>query len=243
MRLFSILCLILIGFSCKQPTTNNAATATEPLVLEHLVRPATNNSKKSPVLILLHGLGSNEQDLFKFKKFVDPSWLVISARAPYVVKEGQKFKWYDLTRQKGKWVRNYAQIKESHQILLKFIDQIKTKYNVDEQRIVIGGFSQGAIMSYSIGLLNPEQVAGIVCFSGDIYPEIETKIMDASKYKNLKIFASHGENDPVLPFSDAVNDRKILEELGVNATFVFDQSKHNISGEHIQGFRQFLNGI
>jgi len=242
MRLITILFFLLIGFSCKQ-TTTNTAVANEPMVLEYLVRPAANNASQPPVLILLHGLGSNERDLFKFEKAVDPSWLVISARAPYVLKEGQKFSWYDLTRQQDKWVRNYAQIEESHQVLLKFIDQVKAKYKVDDQRIVIGGFSQGAIMSYSIGLLNPEKVAGIVCFSGDIYPEIETKIMDKSKYKKLKIFASHGENDPVLPYSNAVDDRKILEALGVDATFVFDKSKHNISSEHIQGFRQFLAGI
>ena len=88
-----ILFLLLCSFGC-QNSTNSLAT-NEVIVLEHLVRNPQNSKLKSPTLILLHGYGSNEKDLFSLAQHIDPAWLVISARAPMTIEEN-KYQWYDI---------------------------------------------------------------------------------------------------------------------------------------------------
>lgn len=240
MRIITIFCVLVIGLSCKQTAPKKVVE--EPLVLHHFARPAAANVTNPPVLILLHGLGSNAKNFFSFSGIIPPEWLVISARAPFTYPNAPKrFKWYDLTFKNGERQTNYQQVEESRQLLLKFIEQVKKKYNVDENRIVIGGFSQGAIMSYNIGLRTPEKVSGIASFSGIVLEKIKPEIKPQKAHQQLKAFVSHGEQDDRLPYSEALEAKNLLESLGVQATYSFDQAKHTISPTHRTAFLAWLS--
>lgn len=246
MRILTFCCLLLITFSCKNVTTPQVTKVQkEAFVLEHLVQEPTVISTNTPILILLHGLGSNEKDLFSFAKFVPKNWLVVSVRAPfdYAKKPSDKFKWYDLKLTPKKHITNYKEVANSEQLLLKFIKQIKSKYNIKDSKIVMGGFSQGAIMSYQMGLLHPEELAGVASFSGRILETTHDKMNGKRGHKSIKVFIAHGKQDKVLLYKEALAAKKLFESLGIQTTNSFDDSEHNISQTHLQAFVQWLQTI
>lgn len=168
-------------------------------VLKYLVREPGIKSAHPPMLILLHGYGSNEQDLFSFANSLPAKYLIISARAPITL-ETDSYAWYQLEYTAGKPVSNIEQEAKSRQLIIQFVGQLKEKYNVDASEVYLCGFSQGAIMSYSIALTRPDLVKGIAAMSGRLLEEVKPQIAASEKLKKLEVFISHGTNDRTLPF-------------------------------------------
>ena len=119
--------IITITFFAFMTTAAKASDSTS--VLHYLVREPVVKSAHPPVLILLHGVGSNEQDLFSLADRLPDDFLVISARAPIRLGD-DSFAWYQVDFSTGKPVFNFEQEEKSRALLIKFIDQIKAKESV-----------------------------------------------------------------------------------------------------------------
>ena len=152
------------------------------MVLYYLIREPKIKSEKPPVIILLHGFGSNEEDLFSFANQLPDKFLVISARAPITISPGS-YTWYEVEFSTGKPSYKFEQEEVARKKLIQFIEQVKEKYSPGCKEIYLIGFSQGAIMSYSLGLTKPDLVTGIAVMSGRLLEEIKPKV--ASKEKLL----------------------------------------------------------
>ncbi|MDO6388623.1 esterase [Pontibacter sp. BT731] len=200
------------------------------LVLQYLVRPASSASSHPKAVMLLHGVGSNEQDLFQLASHFPEDFTVISPRGPVVLGDG-RFAWYEVDFSTGKPSINAGQEAKSRQDIQQFISQVKEKYNLSE--VYLGGFSQGAIMSFSIGLTHPELVTGILAFSGRILQEIRPQVQRNSALQQLKVFISHGTQDSTLPVHYAREAKEYLQEAGVRLTYHEQDMGHQISGEAI----------
>jgi phospholipase/carboxylesterase len=209
------------------------------LVLHYLVREPLVKSENPPVLMLLHGVGSNEQDLFSLANQLPDNYLIISARAPISL-GGNSFAWYQVDFSTGKPVFNVEQEKTSRAILAKFITQIKEKYAVSD-KIYLGGFSQGAIMSYSIGLTRPDLVKGIVVLSGRLLEEIKPLIAPKDKLQDLKVFISHGTNDQVLNIQYARTGADFLKTLHIKPTYNEYPEGHRIDNSMLSDLIKWLN--
>lgn len=203
--------LLFITLTFFVSMTTAKACDTVP-VLHHLVREPIVKSANAPVIILLHGVGSNEEDLFSLANHLPDNFLVISARAPIGLEENS-FAWYQVDFSTGKPVFNVAQQENSRAILIKFIDQIKEKYAVSGN-VYLGGFSQGAIMSYSVGLTRPDLVNGIVVMSGRLLEETKPMV--------------------------AANDN--LKTLGINPTYKEYPETHTISNDMLIDLVKWLKG-
>jgi phospholipase/carboxylesterase len=219
--------IITITFFAFMTTAAKASDSTS--VLHYLVREPVVKSAHSPVLILLHGVGSNEQDLFSLADRLPDDFLVISARAPIRLGD-DSFAWYQVDFSTGKPVFNFEQEEKSRALLIKFIDQIKAKYAVSG-KICLGGFSQGAIMSYSVGLTRPDLVHGIAVMSGRLLEEIKPFVAENDKLRELKIFVSHGTNDPVLNIRYARSGVAYLKSLNIHPTYREYPEAHTISDD------------
>lgn len=206
-------------------TTNANDTTT---VLQYLVREPKIKSEHPPTIILLHGVGSNEADLFSFANQLPEKYLVISARA-LISLGGNSFAWYQVDFSTGKPVFNFQQEESSRATLIKFISQIKEKYSVNSNEIYLCGFSQGAIMSYSIGLTRPDLVKGIAVMSGRLLEEIKPLIATKEKLQSLKIFISHGTSDNTLPIQYAKDANAFLKTLNISPGFKEYQAGHEIN--------------
>lgn len=206
--------------------------------LHYLVREPIVKSAKTPVIILLHGVGSNEKDLFSLANRLPDHFLVISARAPIRLGENS-FAWYQVDFSTGKPVFNVEQQENSRAILIRFIDQIKKQYNVNGD-IYLGGFSQGAIMSYSVGLSRPDLVDGIAVMSGRLLEETKPLVAAKDKLQALKIFISHGVNDPVLTIEYARNSVAYLKTLNLKPTYKEYPAVHTINNDMLLDLVKWL---
>jgi len=238
---YLILFFVLIGAqSCVQAPSTTSESSKVRFSLEHKVRPPEISNGKAPMLVLLHGLRSNEDDLFAIAPMLDERLLVVSVRAPFDA-GGGRYKWYDYqSNPAGKPIINTQQAEESRRMLIGFIDQLVQAYNADAKRVYVGGFSQGAMMSYSLGLTQPDKVKGIASFSGNIPDWVKEKLVSKSDLSDLSVFISHGKKDTVLPFSDALSDEDFLEKMGITTNFHSYETAHTMNRQNMMDFRVWI---
>lgn len=214
------------------------STTADSTVLYYLVREPKVNSAKKKAIILLHGVGSNEQDLFSLASQLPDDFLVISPRGPFTLGAG-RYAWYNVDFSTGKPIFDAAQELSSREIIGKFVAQVKQKYQVNE--IYLGGFSQGAIMSYSIGLLDPKEVQGIISLSGRLLVEVRPLITKNGDLQKLKVFVAHGKQDNTLPIHYAREAKTYLEKLEVQLTYKEYELGHQINSTVIQDMNAWLD--
>jgi phospholipase/carboxylesterase len=212
------------------------------LPLEYLLRKPMIAALHPPLLILLHGYGSNEEDLFSLASLLPPEFLVIAARAPYVLTSGQ-YAWFHLDFSSGKMVHNEAQAEKSRLLLKHFIDEAAHAFAVDTTRISLVGFSQGAILSASVALTFPSLVCAIAMLSGRILEEIKPLVQKREAFKQFKVFLAHGTEDTVLPVSYAREAKVYLEELGVKLEYREYALPHTISGDECAALTLWLSTL
>ena len=210
------------------------------LTLDYLIREPKIKSDKNPLILLLHGYGSNEEDLFSFASELPGEYYVISARAPYVLQYGS-YAWYAINfdANENKFSDN-EQAKSSRDLIAHFIDELITNYPVDPNNITLLGFSQGAVLSYAIALSHPEKIKNIVALSGYVSePALEENYLknDLSK---LSVFASHGTVDQVIPVEWARKTKPFLDKLGIKSIYKEYPIGHGISPQVFQDFKNWL---
>ena len=208
--------------------------------LFYLAREPKIHSENPPVIILLHGVGSNEKDLFSFADQLPGKFLIISARAPLVAGR-DSYAWYQVDFSAGKPIFNVEQEEKSKNIILRFINFLKDKYAVDEKQVYLCGFSQGAIMSYVVGLTNPGKIKGIAAMSGRILDEVRPFIASNEALKHLNIFISHGTNDGVLTVQYGREASSLLKQLNLNPEYHEYPAGHTINNEMFRDLLNWLN--
>jgi phospholipase/carboxylesterase len=205
--------------------------------LQYLIREPKITSLRTKAIVLLHGVGSNEADLFNLSDHLPDDFYVISARGPFALGAG-RFAWYNVDFSTGKPVFNAEQELTSRQAITKFIAVMRKKYSIDD--IYLGGFSQGAIMSYSVGLSYPGEVAGVIGFSGRILDEIQSSITSTDDLTKLKIFLAHGVQDDKLPIHYAREGKRFLEKLRVKLSYHEYPIGHQINGAVLKDLNGWL---
>lgn len=214
-------------------------TKTDPLLF-YVHRAPTVHAKNPPLLILLHGTGSNEQDLFSFAQQLPGKYLVVSARAPYTISKGS-YTWYELHFDNGKPIYNKDQAEQSRKTILAFIEQLKTKHHFDPSQVYLCGFSQGGIMSYSVALTQPDKIKGIAIMSGRLLEEVKTMVAPKEKLKNLNIFIAHGTKDNVLNIQYARDAEAYIKQIGLTPLYKEYPEGHTISNEMYSDLLKWLN--
>ena len=203
---------------------------------------ANVDSRDQPLVIFLHGYGSNEQDLFGIKDDLPAQYTYLSVRAPMVMEEGS-YQWF---RKKGEGAYNGEtdDLKTSAQLLLDFVAQAAKKYHTEPDKVVLVGFSQGAIMSYEVALRHPEAVGGIAALSGRILPVLKSELQPDEKRQSLAIFIGHGTADKRLPFSDATDADSLLKSVSLEPEFhAYEGVGHNISADEEQDLSAWLQRL
>src|SRR5438034_8443226 len=204
----------------------------EELSLVHLVRQPLVKGGSPPLLLLLHGVGSNEYDLFELAPYLDGRFLIISARAPNTLGR-DSYAWFEVNFTPQGPVIIPEQAEASRKRLITFIDEVVKAYGADAQQVYLMGFSQGAIMSASVALTRPDLVAGAVLMSGRILPQIEPLIAAPEKLQDLPILVVHGTADAVLPISHGRASHKRLSALPVDLLYREYPMGHEVSRESL----------
>ncbi|GMN08768.1 alpha/beta fold hydrolase [Croceitalea sp. MTPC9] len=212
-----------------------------PLSLEHLIRPATFKTGKSPVLIMLHGYGSNEEDLFSFASELPPEVFIISVRAPYNL-EPYGHAWYAINfdAEQGKWSDDTQAI-NSREKIVAFIEEACKAYNLDKENVTLLGFSQGTILSYAVALSYPEKVKNVIALSGYINEGILIDGFKDKDHTKLDFYCSHGQVDAVIPIEWAQRAPEFLKKLGIKHVFEEFPVGHGVAPQNFYAFQKWLN--
>lgn len=203
---------------------------------------ANPDSVNQPLVIFLHGYGSNEQDLFGIKDDLPAQYTYLSVRAPIVMEEGS-YQWF---RKKGEGAYNGEtdDLKTSGQVLLDFVAQAAKKYHTQASKVYLVGFSQGAIMSYEVGLRHTDAVGGIAALSGRILPVLKSELKHDKNHPPLAIFIGHGTADKRLPLIDGTEANSLLQSLSLKPEFhAYQGVGHNISAEEVQDLSAWLQRL
>ncbi len=211
------------------------------LSLVHLVkRSEEETAKRPPLLLLLHGIGSNEDDLFSLAPYLDDRFLIVSARAPVVMGQGS-FGWFNIEFTPQGMVADLDQAEQSRQLLVKFVDELLETYSVDSSCIYLMGFSQGAMMSLSLALTQPDKVAGVVAMSGRLPSQALLQTLAPEDLRGMPVMVTHGIYDPVLPISQGRALREKLEMLPVALTYREYPMGHEVSLESLRDVALWLS--
>ena len=206
--------------------------------LNYLVRIPKKEVENPPLLILLHGYGSNEQDLFSFSEELPDQFLIISAQAPINMQPGS-YAWYDINfdRINGKF-SDLKQAKESIDKIAVFIDLIKEKYKTDVTQTFLLGFSQGAILSYSLSFFYPNKVQNVIALSG----YINTDLLPTTISKEIRTdyYCSHGSVDQVLPVEWARNSKPFLDNLKLQNNYSEYPVGHGVAPQNFYSFKRWI---
>jgi len=210
------------------------------LSLPYLVQEPAKKSEHPPVLILMHGYGSNENDLFELKDGLPKNFLIISVRAPLTLSEGS-YQWFRMEEVKGERQPNKEDVKNSTEKMKTFIREVVKQYQADSTKVYLSGFSQGGMMSFAVGLTNPQLVHGIAPMSGKIFDFIKPQVKMSRQLKALKIFIAHGDADDRVPYTNATDAEIYLKVQGLTPVLhTYKGLKHSISATEIKELSQWL---
>jgi phospholipase/carboxylesterase len=211
------------------------------LSLVHLVRqPEEETAQRPPLLLLLHGIGSNEDDLFSLAPYLDSRFLIVSARAPVVMGQGS-FGWFNIELTPQGMVADLDQAEHSRQLLVKFIEELFETYSIDSSGIYLMGFSQGAMMSLALALTQPDKVAGVVAMSGRLPSQALWQTLVPEALRGMPVMVTHGIYDPVLPIGEGRALREKLETLPVALSYREYPMGHEVSLESLRDVSLWLS--
>lgn len=213
--------------------------------LYHITRKA--NQDNAPLIILLHGYGSNEQDLFSFAGELPADCFIVSVRAPYDL-QPYGYAWYNINfDMNNEKFSDDHQAEQSIQTICTFIQQCKDNYPIDRDNINLIGFSQGAILSMAVALRNPGLVNNVAALSGYFNPdfvpvnaEIAKSFEKIEEAKRTKFFASHGTMDQVIPYSWSKRTPDVLDEIGLDNVFHDYPTGHGVAPENFRDLQNWL---
>lgn len=235
MKLF--ITILILSFIV--PETGLYRVNEEP-VLKYEVRQPLKKSAKPPLLILLHGLGSNEQDLFAFSARLPAPFMVIAARAPITLNSGS-YAWFHINYTSGKpSIPAPAEIEKSRKLIVQFIDELKSKYTFDETQVYLCGFSQGGIMSYQVALTRPDVVKGIAVMSGRLLPDLKEQVAAKEKLSKLSVFISHGTEDAVIPVAQAREASEYIKKMKIDHQYKEYKAGHTINDQMFKDLMEWL---
>lgn len=216
-------------------------------------------SGSGPVVVLFHGYGAPGDDLAGLHRAiaVDPSVRFVYPAAPHALQTGMDFSAFGMGAPRAWWHIDLAALEEAlatgqHRDLTRSIPEglpearamasemldALTK-QLSPSALVIGGFSQGAMLATSIALETERKLDGLVLFSGTYLAEETWKARMAAR-AGLRTVVSHGTHDPILPFALAERLAKDLAEAGLDTTFVPFRGQHQIPPVALAAFQSLV---
>ncbi|MDW8351665.1 MAG: alpha/beta hydrolase [Anaerolineae bacterium] len=170
---------------------------------------------RTPLLILLHGYGSNEDDLMSLAPYLDPRFDVISVRAPIALGTGG-YAWFPIV-----WGERGIAVKPDSIVAAiepaaAFVEQAIAAYAADPRRTLLLGFSQGATMSAGVLLRRSELVGGAVLLSGFVPDALAAPGVALT---GKPVLITHGQFDDIVPVQMGRAARDLLESLGAAVTY------------------------
>lgn len=210
----------------------------EPLVTRE--RPAAG--EPAGLLVLHHGRGSDETDLLPLADVLDPERRlhVVTPRGPLTLPGWPGFHWYVVPRV---GYPDPVTFGASFEALAALHDQLLERTGLSADRMVLGGFSMGCVMSYALGLARGRPApAGILALSGFV-PTVEGWEPELTTRTAMPVFLSHGRADPVIGVDFAHRARSLLEAAGLSVDYHEFGGGHQVDLRAVRAARSWLQRV
>jgi phospholipase/carboxylesterase len=194
------------------------------------------------LLILHHGRGADEHDLLGLADVLDPQRRlhVVTPRAPLQLPGSPGYHWYVVPRV---GYPDPDTFECSYRALADLHDELWEGTGIGPERTVLGGFSQGSVMSYALGLGRDRPApAGILAFSGFV-PVVPGWEPDPAGRPDLRIFAAHGRRDPVIEVGFGRRARDLLDASGIAVEYHESDAGHHIDPAQVPDAISWLAGV
>ncbi|GER17072.1 alpha/beta hydrolase [Variovorax boronicumulans] len=213
------------------------------LPLQFLHHPAPSGGPEPWLLVLMHGVGSNEQDLFGLARMMPPQFHVLSLRAPYVLSPGS-YAWFEfqVLADGGRRI-DEEQERESRFLIGEMVTSASQQLGIPPERVVVGGFSQGGIMSLSLLLTQPEKLRAALVWHSRLLPEVVPHIAPPEAFAGKSLWVSHGSADNVIPPSAAQATRELARGLPLALSGSDFPGAHEIRPAELQGTLAWLQAL
>ena len=198
-------------------------------------------SREYPLLVLLHGFGSNMSDLAGLTPALGRAdYLYACPNAPLALDFGMGQTGYAWANLYGESYEREAQAAENS--LMDFVEEVATRYRIQLGRVALGGFSQGGMMTYRAGLPRPDTFAALFALSARIVdPDgLHRRLPDP---RDQPIFISHGSQDTMIPLDDGRESSRLLQEWGYAPAYHEYDMAHEIRQEVIDDFVEWLRAV
>lgn len=189
--------------------------------------------KKYPALFVMHGIGSNEQNMLSLVNGLEDTFFIFSVRGHLT--QGPGFAYFTI---EGYGKPHREVFDDGIKRLANFIEHASINYEIDPEQLYLMGFSQGAIVSMTLAL-TLGKIKGVVALSGYI-PQFVKEEYTINPGNQLSVFISHGEYDQVLPFEWGKENVDFFTRLGVPVTFSTYPEGHTVSEQNLQDFQSWI---
>jgi phospholipase/carboxylesterase len=208
--------------------------------LTYRERPADGDP--AGLLVLHHGRGADEHDLLGLGDVLDPARRlhVVTPRAPLQLPGWPGYHWYVVPRV---GYPDHDTFHAAYGALASFHDELWERTGVAPERTILGGFSMGSVMSYSLGLGGDRPApAGILAFSGFI-PIVDGWEADLGSRRELPVFIAHGRRDPVMEIGFARRAKDQLSAGELPVSYHESDAAHHIDPAHVPLAATFVRDV
>ena len=204
--------------------------------LVYLTRPSAGGPEGA--VIFLHGRGADERDLYPLFDLIDPNrrLIGITPRAPLTLPPGGAH-WY-VSREVG--YPDPPTFRDSFVLLGDWLEAFVAEQSFGLDKVILGGFSQGAVMAYALALGSgrPEP-AGLMAFSGFL-PDVPDFTLDLEDREGFRVAIGHGVLDPILSVELSRRARELLEDAGCDITYKESQMPHTIDPGYLEALVEWV---
>lgn len=213
------------------------------LPMEFLQREPLDAGADPWLLVLMHGVGSNEQDLLALAPYVPARFHVLSLRAPYPMGPGAHA-WFQFTvDSNGVRHIDVEQERASRALLGRTLAQAQQLLGIAPERTVVGGFSQGGIMALSQLLTQPQSLRAAMVWHSRLLPEACALQAEQAQFKGKSLWISHGTYDNVIPLTSAHSMREHVAPLPLALDYHEYASAHEIRPDELQASMGWLEAL
>lgn len=213
------------------------------LPLTFLQRPAAPHYPRPWLLVLMHGVGSNEQDLFGLAPHLPEHFHVISLRAPFRMGPGSHA-WFDFSIEpNGERTINETQEAQSRALVAQTVQAAADQLGIPPERVVVGGFSQGGIMALSLLLTQPALLHAAMVWHSRLLPQVVPLTAPADALRGKQLWLSHGTHDNVIPLAHAQAIVHHMAPLPVAVTYREFPGEHEIRPSELSATVSWLQAL
>jgi phospholipase/carboxylesterase len=196
-------------------------------------RPA--RAAPARLLVMLHGWTGDENSMWFFAHNMPASYSVLMPRAPHTAPEGG-YSWREVLP--GSWgFPTLDDLRPAAEALIGFLDAWSASSGAPAAVFDVAGFSQGAALAYTLGVLFPERAARLAALAGFLPAGSEVRL---GTLKGKQVFLSHGRSDEIVPVEQARAASRLLSQAGVNVDYCETDGGHKVGKECLKGMVFFF---